>query len=326
MHQIADTWLAMGTLPPAIENSILWRQTLASRSADEHSVERERLRACFLSFRERAAHLATEIRRDVPDLTVHDVTHLDALWEMASLLVGPAYELTPTEGFVLGGAILLHDLGTSVAATEGGYSAIRSDKRWRDLVTIEYRTRHNRDPTSAEISSPEPDVMRRAMFHMLRQIHAENAEVLAFLSYRTTDGSRVYLIEDTELRQTFGSTIGRIAHSHWWSLFEVETAFARRVGAPAWCPQEWTVDPLRLACILRTADAGHLDARRAPMFLKAIQTLPPSSEVHWVFQEKLQSPICRRMHLHIPVEVPSVSQTLVRGGFAWRRCEWLTAN
>src|SRR5947209_1136095 len=116
-----------------LSNSTLWRATLAARPDDEFSNQRERLRTAFLRFRDHAADLATEIRRDLPQLTVHDVTHLDGLWDIASIIVGDGYSLTPVEGFVLGGAILLHDLAMSIAATEGGYAAILNDPRWADL-------------------------------------------------------------------------------------------------------------------------------------------------------------------------------------------------
>ena len=51
---------------------------------------------------------------------------------------------------------------------------------------------------------------------------------------------------------------------------------------------------LKLACMLRTADVAHLDARRAPTFAKAITILAPSSETHWLFQEKLAKPYLRQ--------------------------------
>jgi len=73
----------------------------------------------------------------------------------------------------------------------------------------------------------------------------------------------------------------------------VEKSFSRIIGAPHWCPSEWTVDPLKIACVLRVADAAHLDARRAPIFLKAISNLSSSSEAHWRFQEKLNKPYLR---------------------------------
>ena len=283
----------MNQLPSSFDRCQLWRTTMQEQSSDLFASERGRLRTSFLAFRDRAAHLANEIRKDLPELSVHDLTHLDALWEIAATIAGDGYAVTPAEGFVLGGAILLHDLAMSVAAVEGGIQTIKRDPRWVDLVFSEYREAHDRDPTQEEVLNPETRIHKRALFSLLRQVHAENAERLAFLSYTASDGSPLFLIEDVELRQTYGRIIGRIAHSHWWSIGEVERTFSRIIGAPHWCPPDWTVDPLRVACLLRTADAAHLDARRAPGFLKAISELSPTSEAHWRFQEKLNKPYLR---------------------------------
>jgi hypothetical protein len=133
--------------------------------------------------------LAAEIHRDLPEFTVHDITHLDALWEIADIVAGEQFSLTPPEAFVLGGAFLLHDLGMSLAAYPQG-----------------------------------------------------------------------------------------------------ETRFPRTLGAPHWCPKEWTLDPLKLACLLRLADAGHIDARRAPYFLRAIRHISAASADHWSFQQRIGKP------------------------------------
>ncbi|WP_428981592.1 HD domain-containing protein [Nonomuraea composti] len=69
------------------------------------------------------------------------------------------------------------------------------------------------------------------------------------------------------MRSTFGQLIGKIAASHWWDIERVASEFYTvEIGAPVNCPDEWTVDALKLACLLRLADAAHLDARRAPGF------------------------------------------------------------
>jgi hypothetical protein len=133
-------------------------------------------------------------------------------------------------------------------------------------------------------------VRRTALLHFLRQLHAQNAEKLALLSFQAKGREAVALIDDAEIRQTFGRIIGRLAHSHWWSISEVERAFDRIIGAPHWCPPQWTIDPLKVACLLRTADAAHIDARRAPIFARALTEIEQSSDVHWRFQEKLNKP------------------------------------
>jgi len=280
----------MSAIPSAIAKTDLWISTLAERENDQHAADRERLRSSFSSFRERASTLAAEIRRDIPELTVHDITHLDSLWEIASLIAGQRYPLTPAEGYVLGGVFLLHDIAMSVAATPGGMKSLQADPRWADLIHNWYQENEHRDPSKDELEEPQNSPRQYALFNILRLKHAENAEKLAFLHYNSKSGNQLFLIEDTELRQTFGQIVGQIAHSHWWSLDLVEKEFCRTAGAPHWAPTTWTVDPLKIACILRAADAAHIDARRAPLFLRAITPVGNDSEPHWVFQEKLNKP------------------------------------
>jgi len=114
--------------------------------------------------------------------------------------------------------------------------AIKKDPRWRDLVTSEYRATRERDPSPTEIGKPDAQIEKRVLFELLRQLHAENAEKLAFLSYPSSFHDPLFLIEDAEIRQTFGRVIGRVAHSHWWSIADVESQFSRVVGPPHWCP------------------------------------------------------------------------------------------
>ena len=276
----------MSDLTKVVEQSSIWRATLAQREADLHGIERDRLRSSFLSFRSRASFLALEIEKDLPGLTVHDISHLDALWEVASQITGSYFPLTPAEGYVLGGSILLHDLAMSVAATPGGIDAITRDVRWRDSLFAFFRTNESREATEEDILSPCQEAKQFALFSLLRLLHAENAERLAFTQFGT-GASTQYLIEDTELRQTYGRVIGQIAHSHWWSLAEIEKRFDRQIGAPHWAPSTWTIDPLKVACILRAADAAHVDARRAPSFKKNFTSMNPASRIHWDFQERL---------------------------------------
>jgi hypothetical protein len=55
-------------------------------------------------------------------------------------------------------------------------------------------------------------------------------------------------------------------------------------------PADWEVDALKLAFLLRTADAAHIDDRRAPWFLFALRRPEGISEDHWRFQAKLGQP------------------------------------
>lgn len=84
------------------KRTTLWRKSLGSLE-EPYATSIERLRVAYLQFREKAAQLTDQIHKSLPNLTVHGLTHLDALWETADLIAGPDYPLNPMEGFVLGG-------------------------------------------------------------------------------------------------------------------------------------------------------------------------------------------------------------------------------
>ena len=84
----------------------------------------------------RVASLVARIAADMPGYTVHDVTHLDALWETTDLLCSEKMSLTPPEAFVFGMAVLLHDAGMTLAAYPGGLSELKATIEWSDAVAL----------------------------------------------------------------------------------------------------------------------------------------------------------------------------------------------
>jgi hypothetical protein len=104
----------------------LWSRSLGAASGDPPSTDGiARLQSSYSIFRNRASALTERIAQALPHLTIHDVTHLDALWETADIIAGPDYPLNPIEGFVLGGAILVHDAALCFEAYEGGNDGLR---------------------------------------------------------------------------------------------------------------------------------------------------------------------------------------------------------
>ena len=71
---------------PDFKQTWLWQHAFVSPQQDVSPAEQEFFRDHYLAMREKAAALVSRIAVDVPGLTVHDITHLDALWEMASLV------------------------------------------------------------------------------------------------------------------------------------------------------------------------------------------------------------------------------------------------
>lgn len=273
-----------------LADSTSLRAALGERPDDPHGAARERLRGSHLDCKERATLLAGEIARTFPHLTVHDGTHLDAVWEMVDLVAGDEIELNAFEAYILGGAILLHDLGLAVAAYPEP-DTLRADPRWNDAVALVLEGRLGRHPSKREIAEADADVQQASQEVLLRRLHAERAERLALVHWVDARGEQHHLIENAELRRATGAVIGRLAHSHWWETDELARQFDGRLGPPPWCPPEWSVDLLQLACLLRTADALHLDARRAPMFLRALRCPAAGSADHWSFQERLHRPL-----------------------------------
>ena len=262
----------------AYRQTTLWRKSLGSNVAPSHTGALARLNTSFEDFRKRASQLTGQIHSALPGLTIHDISHLDALWETGSLLAGEEYLLNPLEGYVLGGAFLLHDSALCFEAYEGGQDAVRNTSAWKDS----YELQRERYPASSD-----EDLNTYADFSALRMLHAHQAEKLGEKTWKNPNGEAFHLINDDTLRTKFGKLIGKIAASHHWSIEKVVRELSSQVNAPSQFPAEWRVDAVKIACLLRCADASHIDDRRAPDFLNALLHRAGVSADHWKAQNWL---------------------------------------
>jgi hypothetical protein len=279
----------MSASGPEFRQTGLWRQAFQTPRSDSTIEEQEFFRTQYLSIRERAAQLVSRIAGDLPGMTVHDVSHLDALWDTASSVAEGYITVNPAEAFVLGASILLHDAAMSLAAYPGGLAEVKTTIAWQDAVARLALASEESSSKKFDSKNPPSEIEQRILPDVLRRLHAERAEELAEQAWSTADGSQVYLVEDSELRRFYGPTIGQIAHSHWWSVQKVEQEFSEDLGALASRTIN-RIDRVKLACLLRVADALHLDSRRAPRFLRAITNPKGISALHWSFQERLARP------------------------------------
>lgn len=260
-----------------IERTSIWANSLGQEDRKSNA-ELERLRSSFRDVRNKAAVLTNQISSDFRNLTQHDISHLDALWETASLLIGEEYKINPVEAYVLGCAILLHDSGLSFAAFEGGTSEIRESTFWLDL---------NKELLSKNPDRDKEELMQICDFISVRYLHAEQAQVLMTRRWKNPrDGSPIFLIEDSELRNSYGSIIGEIAASHHWEIEKLDSLPSQINAIPGF-PRDWRINPRKLACILRCADAMHIDSERAPTFLFALYEKAGVSFDHWNGQNKM---------------------------------------
>jgi hypothetical protein len=264
----------------------LWKNVFVHKRSDATIDEQEYFREQFMLMREKVGHLVTRIASDMPGMTVHDLSHLDALWETASLITEGAITVSPPEGFVFGASVLLHDSAMTVAAYPGGIAEIQNTVAWKDSIARWLQSKRE----AGDVDAEKPAEMERQVLpDVLRRLHAQQAAVLAEQAWVDHTGEQQYLIADNDLRSFYGKTIGEIAHSHWWSVQKIEQELSQDLGA---YPQRTRnlVDKLKIACLLRVADALHLDQLRAPRFLRTLTQPQGLSAVHWSFQEKLARP------------------------------------
>lgn len=267
----------------------LWTAALATRDGDEYPQARERLRNALLDLRENAALAGQTIRQLLRELTVHDVTHADALWGIADEIAGEEVSLNPVEAFVLGAAFYTHDLALGLAAFPEGPEALRAGSDVHDALAARLFRNLGHWPTAAELATADEVDRSAALLDVLRRQHAERAEDLLKQPLPHPDGQgALYLLDNRDLRDRYAGLIGTIAHSHGWEVDELRRNLVETRGGPGWAPQ-WGIDRLLVACLLRLADAAHLDERRAPAVLQALSgQIPDQSRHHWTFQRRLQ--------------------------------------
>lgn len=288
MYSVHNSTMSNQTVPTfSYQQTRLWDAAFSLRPNDPFEDERLRLRSALDSLRVRAGILANEISADLRNLTIHDLSHSDALWETADVIVGSKTSLNPLEAFVLGAAFLVHDLGMGLAAFPNGLESLQQNRLWPGMLRSFFKQDVGRSPDDNELANPPKDVLLRTQFEMLRILHAERAEKLVETSWKSKTGEIFHLLEDSDLRFTLGHLIGRISHSHWWPISDLTKRFPVIQGPPVFFPSDWHINSLKIASILRVADAAHIDARRAPAFLRAIRRPEAASDLHWAFQEKL---------------------------------------
>ena len=128
--------------------------------------------------------LLKKIPEDCKGLTLHDIRHARQLWAVASELCGSSYPINPSEGFVLGAAFLVHDAGLTVATHPEGLDGLRASSLYRDLVSNSLK---RADPDCCvdadKINNAPAEMTERALFELLRLVHATRAEKLLDQSY-----------------------------------------------------------------------------------------------------------------------------------------------
>lgn len=164
----------------------------------------------------------------------------------------------------MGGAFLLHDAAHCRAAFPGGLKQLQMTTEWQDSAAQRGLT------LDSLIEGSVP--FQAVLFDTLRELHPKQARELPFAQWSSeTGGVSLHLFPHDELREAYGHLIGEIAESHWWHPHELEPLARKKPASPVLLtPANWTINMLKVAILLRTADAAHIDALRAPRFLMVI--------------------------------------------------------
>jgi len=245
------------------ERTELWKRTLGERSGDAAQAARAHLREQLRRAWQRAGQLAEQLRSAFPALKGQGGSRFDALWERVDLLLGPEYPLNAAEAFVLGGALIIYDLGAGLAGWPGGEAELRKTQEWKDSLATSIRRETDRAPTPNEMAYPTDEYVQLATEDALHLLAVKQARTLGLVQWKGPGGEELHLIEEPGLRQQFGEILGELASSHDWDVAEVGRVFAaRRLEAPSPSPADWTVDTLKVAAALRAADTLLVEERR----------------------------------------------------------------
>ena len=276
------------------KETVLWENSFKNVPEAYRNIA-DQLSTEYDKSRENIIGILDNIRTDFPQLTVHDITHTDSLWQTGSIIAGSKIEMNPMEGFVLGCAFLMHDAVLSYEAA-GGKTALRETVVWKDFYADYYD-----DQTKSE-----NDKIIETDFRTIRYIHANKARELPLQLFQKNDGSSFYIIKDETLREHLAEIIGEIAASHHWDMEQIEQMDIQ-YPPMAGFPSEWSINPLKLACILRCADAAHIDADRAPDYLFKLLSINGVSRDHWFAQNRLSQIVIDRNNCEKAVIMSNIS-------------------
>lgn len=264
------------------EISRVWKQAFSGRE-DQTAKD---LQTEYARAWEKACAIAKQISVDAPGLTLHDERHFLALWKSADLLVPEDVRLTPTEAFMFGVAILIHDAAHTVLAYEGGLEALSRTNEWEDNLVSRLE---NLDPdASLPAVGDLPESVRKVVtFDTVRALHAKAAPKLLSMAFSNPIvGIDFYLLQDPTIRRHMSAMIGDIAASHHWSISKV-AKLPRARGLVAPYDADGPIRIMFLAALMRTADAIQIDGARAPDFELVVSNPQGVSAQHWAAQNPL---------------------------------------
>jgi hypothetical protein len=270
------------------KDSKIWKSTLgAPEKWDGPNGQCANLATAYDKFWRRAEVASQRIATTLPGLTRHDSAHFHALWHRADQLLPDEIRLNPAEAFTFGGAVLLHDIGHTALAYQNGLEGVRTTNEYKDALALAELNLSIKYEAASKSQAESLD--RASIFEAMRALHPTQAVKMATDGLYAENGERVPLLEDSELTESLGHLIGRIAESHHWPASDIPSRLEES-GAPGSLPTQWTIRAGLLAFLLRCADAIQIDQSRADLFSMKLHAPAGLSRLHWEAQRRLAQP------------------------------------
>ena len=149
-----------------IFKSSIWLETLDEKSSysEKYKDEVEALRSSFKDIRKKAEVIANHINESQPGLTLHDITHLDSLWETAHTIAGHDLKLNPIEAYIFGCSVLFHDLGMALVLWDESLELLKKSDEYNDLAFELYKRKLQRNPTEKELETIPDDIGKATLY------------------------------------------------------------------------------------------------------------------------------------------------------------------
>jgi len=261
----------MSDIPDRVKTSSLWRKV----SNDQGLI------ICLVGIRGIAERISKAISEVLPGFTDHSVKHMDAMWSVADNVITEEEftGLSVGEGFILAASFYLHDLGMSKISTQDGLNTIKETdeyKKYYNHFSLENKTN----------SSFNETIEQHSAMLACRDLHASNAMSLAI---DKIPGLDMYIIENSDIREFWGNSIGKVSASHHWDIFRVNKELGSKGKVSI--GEYNDIDLGYVACLLRIIDYAHINYERADVIERAYRIkMPKESLIHWKAQEKIAGP------------------------------------
>ncbi len=225
------------------------------------------------------------------EYTAHDISHIDAMLELAHQLIPRATieVMTPADHLMICLSIYFHDMGMLVTRAEfdqrraSGFPAFRDDVLFGGQRGLDYR---------AKVEALAPDRAERFLYQeFVRHTHAERVRNWILGRAPTALGITHPLAAEIDgllkpLGVPFRRDLALVAESH--HMDDLDNLAKYPTSRPYGSTDAETANVQYAAIILRTVDLMHMTSDRVPSIsFNVIDPSDPISQVEWAKQRSV---------------------------------------